>query len=304
MSVDDAFRKLMQAPLPTVDPAPPPRQPAASEMPAVTEKSAVAEAMPSSPPSPSPLDLTRVLILPRLAYIPPFGRRSQIAEEYRILRTRLLAASLERPSALLTSCHHQEGKTTTALYLALALARQVGRKILLVDADLRRPRIHKLLGAPSQRPDIVSVLREECAPEEAIFFSREDNLYVLCGSGGGRGGADYLESCAMRRLLDRLHATFDFILLDASPCLSTSDAAVLGPFLGGVIMVVRSLQTQRESIEHAVATLRDVGVKVVGVVLTFVQYFLPRFFYRYQYYHGYYYERGDAAENQPPVSGR
>lgn len=290
MSVDEAFRKLMQA-VPGVPaagaamsaPMAPPTAVAAGP-------AAPAPVQPERPPA-KPLDLEKIRRMAGFKY-DPIDTRSQIAEEYRILRTRLQALKLDKPSVLLTSCHHNEGKTNTALRLALTMAKRRGSKILLVDFDLRRPTVHKLLGLPGREVDIVSVLRGKCAPEEAMLYSEEDNLYVLCAKREYSNGTDYLETRHARELLDRIHATFDFTVMDSCPCLSTSDPAILGPYVGGVVMVIRSLQTQRESIEHAILSLSELGVPTIGVILTFMRYFIPRYLYRYQYYHGYYYYRG------------
>ncbi len=304
MSVDEAFRRLMEqgsgSGLRAGGAEAEASAPAATEEPSAAGEPSDTVAAPEES-APPPLDDARFQIIQRLAHH-PIDRRSQIAEEYRILRTRLQAISLPKPSVLFTSCHHNEGKTSTALNLSLALAGRQSARILLVDFDLRRPRLYKMLGLPRQGPDIVSVLHDECDPEEAIYYSRDDNLHVLGARRDCAGGTDLLETAHTREFIERLHRSFDFVLVDSCPCLSTSDPAILGPYLGGVVMVVRCLQTQRESIEHAINSLTELGVEVNGVVLTFMRYFIPRYLYRYQYYHGYYY-RGynqaygaDAAE--------
>lgn len=336
MSVDDAFRKLMQGgafqsagndaessvpPASAQSPSAAGQTAAHAAAPAsgVQSASATAEgpAAPLEEPQAEPLDLSRVRTHTRFAHH-PVDSRSQIAEEYRILRTRLMALDLPKPSIQLTSCHHNEGKTRTALNLAMTLARRTSRKILLVDFDLRRPRLHRLLGLPKRDVDVVSVLRGRCAPEDAMCYSEEDNLYVLAAGREYSNGTDFLETRMARGLIDRLHATFDMIVFDTCPCLSTSDPAIIGPNVGGTLMVVRCLQTQRESVSHAINSLQEVGVPVVGVVLTFMRYFIPRYLYRYQYYHGQYYATsygyggrayGDmdarpAEEGLDPVEGK
>ncbi len=296
MSVDDAFRKLMktdafqsiraEVPAATATEAPEEEVLAPSGGEAPRE-----EAPPVPEPEPEaavpPLELSRIPTVPRFAHH-PVDPRSQIAEEYRILRTRLQSLELPKPSVLLTSCHHNEGKTSTALNLALMMARRRGRKILLVDMDLRRPRLRRMLGLPLAEADVVSVLRGQCEPEAALIYSEEDNLYFLGAKREYASGTDYLEEQTTRNLIERLHASFDFVVIDSCPCLSTSDPSILGPYLGGAIMVIRSLRTQRESILHAITGLQEVGVSVIGIVMTFMRYLLPRYLYRYQYYQGYY----------------
>lgn len=327
MNVDDAFRKLMGAEPPEEGPEPGSGSSQGTPLPEVSAAGRQAEAAAASsvatleppmapeapvlPPEPEvePFDLSRVMTVQRYAHH-PIDSRSQIAEEYRILRTRLLAMELEKPSILLTSCHHNEGKTRTALHLALSLARRASRKILLVDFDLRRPRLHRLLGLPKREHDIASALRGRCAPEDAMIYSEEDNLYVMAAKREYSNGTEYLETRMARELIDRMHASFDLVVMDICPSLSTCDPAIVGPHVGGAFMVVRCLQTQRESVNHAINSLREVGVPIVGVVLTFMKYFIPRYLYRYQYYHGQYYATsygyggkayGQSGQEPPPA---
>jgi capsular exopolysaccharide synthesis family protein len=297
MSVDDAFRRLMEEG--AVGPAPAaPRAARAESAPtaaataeALAEYPSSSSAMEAPPPAPEgavePLDLSRVQRLARLAYA-PIDPNSQVAEEYRILRTRMQALAIDTPSVLLTSCHHAEGKTHTAMHLALAMARRRGSRILLLDLDLRRPRLHRMMGLPRRETDIVSVLRGKCDPEEAMLYSGEDNLYVLCARREYSSGTDYLDTAQTEALFARFHQTFDFVLVDSSPCLSTSDPGILGQFVGGMVLVVRCQETQRESIQHAISTMRELGVETVGVILTHMRFFLPHYLYRYHYYKGYY----------------
>ncbi len=311
MSVDDAFRRLMEEG--AVGPAPAAPGPAGAEMTATATAEALADypsdsAAMETPPAPpetevESLDLSRVQRLPRLAYS-PIDPNSQVAEEYRILRTRMQALSVDRPSVLLTSCHHAEGKTHTAMHLALAMARRRGSRVLLLDLDLRRPRLHRMMGLPKRKTDIVSVLRGKCEPEDAMFYSGEDNLYVLCARREYSSGTDYLDTAQTELLFRRFHQTFDFVLVDTSPCLSTSDPGILGQFVGGMVLVVRCQETQRESIQHAISTMRQLGVETVGVILTHMRFFLPHYLYRYHYSKGYndyegYVYNGHAQEPPP-----
>ena len=174
MSVDEAFKKLMHgsksasaSPKPVTQPAAsapvgvaaPAAVTAVAEAPQPEDVQVVAEATPEPPkPTYPPLDLSRIRQAKRFAHH-PIDSRSQIAEEYRLLRTRIQAMKLSPASILLTSCHHNEGKTSTALNLAMCMGRHRGSKILLVDFDLRRPRLHKMLGLAKQDHDVVSVLR-------------------------------------------------------------------------------------------------------------------------------------------------
>lgn len=314
MNLDDAFRNIMnQSPATPVvmeAPVPPPVfvqnpvpvlekatqiLPKAVEEPEETEEKTI---LPSTEPeeeeddSVSILDLSRVIRVERFQYS-GVEDRSQIAEEYRILRTRLQIINPDRNSVMLTSCRHGEGKTSTSINLAMTMARHKDQKILLIDLDLRRPRVSRNLGIKVKNGVVEAVLGK-CDPEESIVFSAKENLYVMPTRREYTQATEVLESDAMQEMMDRLHKTFDFILVDTCPCLSTADPMIVGPLTGGAIMVVRSRQTQRESVAHAVTALREHNIPTLGMILTFMKYFIPRYFYRYQYYHDayYYYQYG------------
>jgi capsular exopolysaccharide synthesis family protein len=214
--------------------------------------------------------------------------RSQVSEEYRILRTRLEIVNPKRNSIMLTSCRHGEGKSSTSMNLSLYTAKRKNQKVLLIDLDLRRPKLAKLFRI-KQDPDFVDHVRGKCELEETIRYSEEDNLYLMVTRREYSNATEILESSVMQEMIERLHATFDFIVVDTCPCLSTADPMVIGKRFGGALMVVRTRQTQRESLEHAVLALKEHNIPTLGIVLTFMKYFIPKYFYRYQYYHDSYY---------------
>ncbi len=272
MTVDDAFRQMMRR-----EPQPSAGAPEASQKGGA-----------------EPLTLEAISPRPRFEYA-DVEKRSQVAEEYRILRTRLQVARPRRNSVLVTSCRHGEGKTTTAVNLALSMAQRPRQHVLVLDLDLRRPRIGRMLGVEAE-VDLVDVVRGRASPEQAIVYGEQENLYALTARRQYANATELIETPAMQQLLDRLHATFDFLVVDVCPCLSTADPMVVGPWCGGVVMVVRTRHTQRESLDHAIRALREHEVPTLGVVLTFMKYLIPPYLYRYQYYHdpSYYYYRYDT----------
>lgn len=244
-----------------------------------------------------PIDIERARRVPKFAFR-PVRERSQVAEEYRILRTRLQFTELYRNSILLTSCHHGEGKTSTAVNLAHFMAKRKNVKILILDFDIRKPRLSKLLGV-RDRPDIMDAVQGNCEPEEALWYSEEANLYAMTSYKESGGGNERLDSPGMKTLMDRLHASFDFIVVDTCPCLSTADPMMVGQHCGGAAVVVRSRTTQRESVENAINQLKEANIPTLGMILTFVKYFIPSYLYRYQYYRSYsyyYYYHNDQDE--------
>ncbi|MFH0912040.1 MAG: CpsD/CapB family tyrosine-protein kinase, partial [Planctomycetota bacterium] len=275
---DAAARKK---PLPSGDEAPP---------------VAVAAKAPAPAAKAGEIDFQRIARLDAFDYV-SVERRSQIAEEYRILRTRLQIVKPRRNSVILTSCRHGEGKTSTAANLALVMAQRRNQRILLIDLDLRRPQIGKYFNILPPH-DFVDVIRGRASIEDALVYSERENLHVMVARRQYSNATELLEASTRHPIFDTLHAHFDYLVIDTCPCLSTADPMVVGPVCGGALMVVRMRQTQRESIAHAVNILKEQNVPTLGFVLTFMTYIIPQYFSRYQYYHDahYYYERYQSQE--------
>jgi len=215
---------------------------------------------------------------------------TQVAEEFRALRTNLLSIKAREGinSIVVSSCHHGEGKTTTAINLARFMAKARHRKVLLFDGDLRRPKIKEFL---SLKPEVglEDVLSGKADIKEALLYSEEDNLAVLPVRGGHSSATEMLDVPAMGELASLLTASFDYVICDTTPLLSTTDPCVLGNRMGGVVIVVRAGVTQRESVEHGKTILEQADVRLLGMVLNHVRFYIPRYLYRYQYYQDYYY---------------
>lgn len=195
---------------------------------------------------------------------------SAAAEAYRALRTGLtLTDKGGAPQALVvTSPLPNEGKTTTAANLAITLAQQGGR-VLLVDADLRRGELHELFSAEA-RPGLTEVLRQEAPLEAALQAWRggpSTALALLPAGEQSTAPAELLGSAAMRALLDALRAQFDFVIFDAPPLNVVTDAAVLGSLADATILVARAGTTHRGSLNFAVSRLTHLRVPVAGLVL-------------------------------------
>jgi len=210
--------------------------------------------------------------------------QSQMAESYRALRTSLLLASLGGPPKviLITSALPQEGKTTTSINCAIALA-QKGARVLLVDGDLRRPSIHKTLGmAPST--GLSNVLTGNTTLEQAVVPSAIlENLFVLTAGTPPPNPAELLASSDMRELLQYLRAQYDHIVIDTPPTLSVTDAVVLATAADAVVLVIRSSQTTKQALRRARNLLTHVNAKVAGVLLNAVDLKSPEYYYYYEY---------------------
>ena len=218
--------------------------------------------------------------------------QSQMAESYRALRTSLLLSNLGAPPKVImvTSALPQEGKTTTSINTAVVLA-QKGVRVLLIDADLRRPSIHKTLGM-GPRSGLSNVLTGSTTLEQAITRTTIlPNLFILPAGTPPPNPAELLASANMRSMLDQLSEQYDHIVVDTPPTLSVTDAVVLSPRADAVVLVIRSSQTTKQALRRARDILAQVNAKVVGVLLNAVDLSSPDYYYYYEYqgkYAGYY----------------
>jgi protein-tyrosine kinase len=193
------------------------------------------------------------------------------AEQFRTLRARLYQIRDISPlkKVLVTSALAAEGKTFVATNLAQAIARERDRKVLLIDGDLRRARLHLPLGAPAS-PGLFEYLRDQASEAEIIQHGQEGNLcFIAGGEGGGSNASELLSNGRLQKLLDRVAPLFDWVILDSPPCLPVADASVLGGFVDGVLLVVRSKSTPSAMAQRARKELRKSNV--IGVVLNAVE---------------------------------
>jgi polysaccharide biosynthesis transport protein len=230
---------------------------------------------------------------------------SQMAESYRALRTSLLLTSVGAPPKviLITSALPQEGKTTTSINSAIVLA-QKGTRVLLIDADLRRPAIHKTLGM-GPRSGLSNVLTGSADLEQVIVRSSLlPSLYVLPAGTTPPNPAELLASSAMKEVVDQLRDQFDHIVIDTPPTLSVTDGVVMSTWSDAVVLVIRSGQTTKQALRRARDILLQVNAKVSGVLMNAVDLSSPDYYYYYEYQgkyaHGYYQELdSDDAEEAP-----
>ena len=194
---------------------------------------------------------------------------SFVAEQFRTLRARLEALSAERPmrTIAVTSAMPGEGKTTAALNLALVSSMSVGRRVLLVDCDLRRPKVHVALGL---RPEcgLAEVLAGEATVDRAVMKVDGTNLEVLPVRGTPSNPSELLGSERMRVLVEELSRSYDQVILDTPPTLAMPDAKTVCELVDGLVFVVRADQTPQEDVTAALDILdrrRILGVVLNGV---------------------------------------
>ena len=226
--------------------------------------------------------------------------QSQMAESYRALRTSLLLSNLGGPPKVImvTSALPREGKTTTSINSAVVLA-QKGVRVLLIDADLRRPSIHKTLGM-GPHSGLSNVLTGSTTLDQAITrTSILPNLFVLPAGTPPPNPAELLASSNMRDVLAQLRGEYDHIVIDTPPSLSVTDAVVLSPRADAVVLVIRSGQTTKQALRRSRDILTQVNAKVVGVLLNAVDLSSPDYYYYYEYQGKYarYYREGESSEH-------
>ena len=193
--------------------------------------------------------------------------QSPQAEAYRSLRTNLDFYSLENPlhTLLIASPEPDDDKTKVVANLGVISA-QAGKRVILVDADMRRPRLHEVFGLANDR-GLATALAED-AGELPIFNTQVENLRILPAGPTPVNPADLLASARMNQVLDQLKDMADVILFDAPPLVAVTDGALLAAKVDGVLLVARAGQTKRELVEKAKDILQKVKANLVGAVLT------------------------------------
>jgi succinoglycan biosynthesis transport protein ExoP len=210
--------------------------------------------------------------------------QSQMAESYRALRTSLLLTSLGAPPKviLITSALPQEGKTTTSINTAIVLA-QKGTRVLLIDADLRRPSIHKTLGM-GPKTGLSNVLTGSATLQQAVVRSPiAPTLFVLPAGTPPPNPAELLASSNMKDILAELRDEYDHIIVDTPPTLSVTDAVVMSTRADAVVLVIRSGQTTKQALRRSRDILVQVNARVAGVLLNAVDLSSPDYYYYYEY---------------------
>jgi capsular exopolysaccharide synthesis family protein len=215
--------------------------------------------------------------------------RSSLAEAYRQLRTSILLSTAGHApkSLLVTSSLPSEGKTTTATNTAISLA-QTGAKVLIIDADMRRPRLHSVFDIQNGN-GLSTLLASELSKHDvdtAIKYDEGTKLHLLTAGPIPPNPAELIGSEQMANLLHMLQSEFTHIVVDSPPIASFTDGVLIASMVDGVILVVHAGKSSRQVIRRSRQILQDVGAKIFGVVLNNVNLRSQDNYYYYQsYYH-------------------
>lgn len=193
--------------------------------------------------------------------------RSIITEQYKAIRTNIeySAADRELKLILVTSAIPGDGKSVTSSNLAVVFSQQ-GKKVLLIDADMRKPTIHKNFGLENNA-GITSILSRKATVEEVINDTSIDNLSILTCGPLPPNPTELLTSKALENLLNKVYEEYDVIILDTPPVLAVADAQILSKYADGVILVVSSGRTEKEKVKKAKHILESSNANLIGVVL-------------------------------------
>lgn len=223
---------------------------------------------------------------------------SSIAEAARAIRTNLIFMAPDKPfhTLLVTSASPSEGKTTLACHVAIAMA-QAGQRVLLIDCDLRRPRIHRVFGKTAEVGVTTSILGD--GPSDAVLETDVPNLSVVAAGPVPPNPAEILHSERFKAFLRRMSGRFDRVIIDSPPIVAVTDAVVLSTEVDGTLLVVRAFSTRKDIARHAIRAIRDVGGKLAGTVLNAVDFNRHEYKNYYYYYRRDYYARNDDAGSPP-----
>jgi capsular exopolysaccharide synthesis family protein len=208
-------------------------------------------------------------------------RGGAIAEDFRGLRTSLLAQYPdERFCLLVTSAEKREGKTVACLNLALVLAERQERRTVVVDCDLRDPRVAELMHMDNV-PGMVDVLRGTACVEDVVRKTAYPNLFVVPAGDAGDGEiGDLLHRPDLEETVNTLRRGFDYVLFDTPPVGVRPDTCMLGRAISDALLIVRMCKTHRETVDSAIRLLHASNIKPVGVVLTHRRHIIPGFLYK------------------------
>jgi succinoglycan biosynthesis transport protein ExoP len=228
------------------------------------------------------------------------------AEAYKHLRTSVLLSIAGRAprTLLVTSSVPAEGKTTTVVNMATVLA-QTGARVLVIDADMRRPRLHQLFGVEN-RQGLSTALSSDMTLNEILSMVnqyKDTNVYLLSSGAIPPNPAELLGSEQMRNLLEGACKSFKYIIIDSPPITSFTDGVLISSLVDGVLLVVHGGRTSRQVVKRTRQMLQEIGARIIGVVLNKIDLRSQEYYYYHQDYKAYYSDAsGNSAVPEKSVS--
>lgn len=206
-------------------------------------------------------------------------------ESYKAIRTNMLhlLKDVTSKTILITSPYANAGKTTTSANLAIAFA-QLGKKVLLIDADMRKPTIHKLFSTHST-PGLSNIIAGK-ATKDVIKGTKYENLYILTAGSIPPNPSELLHSDVFTNLVAELSTEYETIFIDAPPVDAVTDAVIISQLTAGTVLVIRQNSTEKDALVRTVNSLKNVNANILGYVLNAVDY--EKFSYKYGHYSGKY----------------
>lgn len=227
-----------------------------------------------------------------------------ITEAYKSARTNIMFSvsgdKNECKRIIITSAAPGDGKTTTCINMAITFA-QTGARVLIIDCDLRKPRVHKYLGLKKNN-GLSNVLSGFISVDKAICKNVRGTLDCMTSGQLPPNPAELLASDMMKNLLDELSDKYDYIFLDTPPVTVVTDACTMSHFVSGIVLVVRENYTQHPAVASAIDQLKFADAKILGFILNDSQnlggYGTYKSSYQYKYKYSYQYRYGDNSDNK------
>lgn len=225
-----------------------------------------------------------------------FKDESAEATEFRRLHSKMLNlhGGQEFKNVLITSATISEGKSTAAALLACTVARYRDTKTIIVDCDLRRPRVHTLFGLPKE-DGVADVLSGKRSLDACFKPSPIENLQVLTSGGVIDNPTELFNSPRMKDLFSEIKFYFDAVIVDTPPIIPVTDSLILSTEMDGAIMVLKAGETKKQIVNRAVELMRNSGLNILGVIVNNMKGVLP-YYYDHKYYR-YDYTPGTTEEN-------
>ena len=225
-----------------------------------------------------------------------YDPKSSVAESYRTLRTNIQFMSPDKPmkSILVSSAGPGDGKSTTVANLAITFA-NLGKKTLLIDADLRKPILHKVFDV-QRAPGLIHVIVEEINDNDIIQKTGISDLYIVTSGDIPPNPSELLASQKLRDFLERMKGEFEIVLLDSPPIIAVTDASILSRVSDAIMLVVKAGSTDTRVLGRALELLSQVGCNLIGATLNCVD--ISSGYGSYSYYYNYYYYYGEGKKGK------